>query len=145
MRNTVRWFGAKNYVKLKSVPTAMTSAPGFTFDSAYRGEAAAIGLGSRPPWSISEPQPELAALPTGIKARQIAGRAGMFANRLKQHGINPRGVESRKLSEQEFGGVKITALPASDEFPSVWWSNPHGQTDLRHECLGGRLHRRHER
>jgi len=29
--------------------------------------------------------------PTGIKARQIAGRAGMFANRLKQHGINPRG------------------------------------------------------
>jgi deazaflavin-dependent oxidoreductase (nitroreductase family) len=62
MRNTVRRFGAKNYVKLKSVPTAVASAPGFTFDSAYRGEAAAIGLGSRPPWSISEPQPELAAL-----------------------------------------------------------------------------------
>jgi deazaflavin-dependent oxidoreductase (nitroreductase family) len=39
MRNTVRWFGAKNYVKLKSVPTAMTSAPGFTFDSAYRGRS----------------------------------------------------------------------------------------------------------
>jgi deazaflavin-dependent oxidoreductase (nitroreductase family) len=62
MRNTVRWFGVKNYVKLRSVPTAMTSAPGFTFDSAYRGEAAAIGLGSRPPWSIGEPQPALAAL-----------------------------------------------------------------------------------
>jgi deazaflavin-dependent oxidoreductase (nitroreductase family) len=62
MRNSVRWFGVKNYVKLKRVPTAMTSAPGFTFDSAYRGEAAAIGLGSRPPWSIGEPQPELAAL-----------------------------------------------------------------------------------
>jgi SAM-dependent methyltransferase len=62
MRNTVRWFGVKNYVKLKRVPAAMTSAPGFTFDSAYRGDAAAIGLGSRPPWSIGEPQPELAAL-----------------------------------------------------------------------------------
>jgi deazaflavin-dependent oxidoreductase (nitroreductase family) len=62
MRTTMRWFDVKNYAKLKRAPTSMTSAPGFTFDSAYRGEAAAVGLGARPPWSIGEPQPELAAL-----------------------------------------------------------------------------------
>jgi SAM-dependent methyltransferase len=32
------------------------------FDSAYRGEAPELGLGTRPPWSIGEPQPELVAL-----------------------------------------------------------------------------------
>jgi SAM-dependent methyltransferase len=32
------------------------------FDSAYRGEAEGMGLGSKPPWSIGEPQPEIAAL-----------------------------------------------------------------------------------
>lgn len=32
------------------------------FDSAYRGEAAEMGLGNKPPWSIGEPQPEIAGL-----------------------------------------------------------------------------------
>ena len=32
------------------------------FDAAYRGEAEQLGLGTRPPWSIGEPQPEIAAL-----------------------------------------------------------------------------------
>jgi 2-heptyl-1-hydroxyquinolin-4(1H)-one methyltransferase len=32
------------------------------FENAYRGEAPELGLGTRPPWSIGEPQPELAAL-----------------------------------------------------------------------------------
>jgi 2-heptyl-1-hydroxyquinolin-4(1H)-one methyltransferase len=32
------------------------------FESAYRGESDEMGLGSRPPWSIGEPQPEIAAL-----------------------------------------------------------------------------------
>ena len=40
------------------------------FDSAYRGEAEEMGLGNRPPWSIGEPQPEIAAL---IKAGKIHG------------------------------------------------------------------------
>lgn len=41
----------------------MTTAPeDFQFDSAYRGEASDLGFGARPPWSIDEPQPELAAL-----------------------------------------------------------------------------------
>lgn len=34
----------------------------FDFDPAYRGEAAEFGTGARPPWSIGEPQPEIAAL-----------------------------------------------------------------------------------
>ena len=42
---------------------SMTATPqDFQFESAYRGEAAELGLGTRPPWSIDEPQPELAAL-----------------------------------------------------------------------------------
>ena len=32
------------------------------FESAYRGEAPEVGDGHRPPWSIGEPQPEIAAL-----------------------------------------------------------------------------------
>jgi 2-heptyl-1-hydroxyquinolin-4(1H)-one methyltransferase len=34
----------------------------FNFDLAYRGEAAEFGEGVRPPWSLGEPQPEIAAL-----------------------------------------------------------------------------------
>ena len=40
----------------------MTETSDFQFESAYRGESAQLGLGTRPPWSIGEPQPELAAL-----------------------------------------------------------------------------------
>ena len=40
----------------------MTNPTDVMFDSAYRGEAEELGLGSRPPWSIGEPQPEIAAL-----------------------------------------------------------------------------------
>jgi SAM-dependent methyltransferase len=34
----------------------------FDFDPAYRGESAQFGPGTRPPWSLGEPQPEIAAL-----------------------------------------------------------------------------------
>ncbi|MDT5292506.1 MAG: 2-heptyl-hydroxyquinolin-4(1H)-one methyltransferase [Mycobacterium sp.] len=40
----------------------MTNPSDVLFDSAYRGEAAEMGLGTKPPWSIGEPQPEIAAL-----------------------------------------------------------------------------------
>ena len=40
----------------------MTRPSDAMFDSAYRGEAAEMGLGVKPPWSIGEPQPEIAAL-----------------------------------------------------------------------------------
>jgi SAM-dependent methyltransferase len=49
----------------------MTNNPSdVMFDSAYRGEAAELGLGVRPPWSIGEPQPEIAAL---IAAGKVHG------------------------------------------------------------------------
>ncbi|WP_156297767.1 class I SAM-dependent methyltransferase [Mycobacterium paragordonae] len=40
----------------------MTSPVDFQFEQAYRGESSQLGEGARPPWSIGEPQPELAAL-----------------------------------------------------------------------------------
>jgi len=40
----------------------MTTRSQDLFESAYKGEAAEMGLGSKPPWSIGEPQPEIAAL-----------------------------------------------------------------------------------
>jgi SAM-dependent methyltransferase len=40
----------------------MTQPTDFEFETAYRGESAMFGEGTRPPWSIGAPQPELAAL-----------------------------------------------------------------------------------
>jgi SAM-dependent methyltransferase len=40
----------------------MTQPTDFDFETAYRGESALLGEGTRPPWSIGAPQPELAAL-----------------------------------------------------------------------------------
>lgn len=40
----------------------MTASSDFEFESAYRGEVGQLGLGTKPPWSIGGPQPELAAL-----------------------------------------------------------------------------------
>jgi 2-heptyl-1-hydroxyquinolin-4(1H)-one methyltransferase len=40
----------------------MTQPTDFQFESAYRGESTEFGEGTRPPWSIGAPQPELAAL-----------------------------------------------------------------------------------
>jgi SAM-dependent methyltransferase len=48
----------------------MTHSTDEMFDSAYRGEANEMGLGNKPPWSIGEPQPEIAAL---IVAGKIHG------------------------------------------------------------------------
>ena len=40
----------------------MTTPPDFSFESVYRGEIPEISAEGKPPWSIGEPQPELAAL-----------------------------------------------------------------------------------
>ncbi|OBK21249.1 hypothetical protein A5634_10595 [Mycobacterium asiaticum] len=40
----------------------MTAPTEFDFESVYRGESTNLGEGVRPPWSLGEPQPELAAL-----------------------------------------------------------------------------------
>ncbi|MBJ7336605.1 class I SAM-dependent methyltransferase [Mycolicibacterium sp.] len=48
----------------------MTRPSDQMFDSAYRGEAEEVGLGTKPPWSIGEPQPEIADL---IAAGKVHG------------------------------------------------------------------------
>jgi 2-heptyl-1-hydroxyquinolin-4(1H)-one methyltransferase len=40
----------------------MTQPTDFQFESAYRGQSTEFGEGTRPPWSIGNPQPELSAL-----------------------------------------------------------------------------------
>jgi 2-heptyl-1-hydroxyquinolin-4(1H)-one methyltransferase len=40
----------------------MTESVDFDFETVYRGESAQLGEGVRPPWSLGEPQPELATL-----------------------------------------------------------------------------------
>jgi 2-heptyl-1-hydroxyquinolin-4(1H)-one methyltransferase len=40
----------------------MTESVDFDFETVYRGESAQLGEGVRPPWSLGEPQPELAVL-----------------------------------------------------------------------------------
>lgn len=40
----------------------MTTPSQDLFENAYKGEAAELGVGTKPPWSIGEPQPEIAAL-----------------------------------------------------------------------------------
>ncbi len=49
----------------------MTEQPTDTiFEQAYRGQSPEMGAGNRPPWSIGEPQPEIAAL---IESGRIHG------------------------------------------------------------------------
>ena len=48
----------------------MTQPTQNLFENAYKGEAQELGLGTKPPWSIGEPQPELAAL---IEAGKFRG------------------------------------------------------------------------
>ncbi|MGQ9411408.1 class I SAM-dependent methyltransferase [Mycolicibacterium gilvum] len=40
----------------------MTEPTDAMFEAAYRGDAPEMGMGNRPPWSIDEPQPEIATL-----------------------------------------------------------------------------------
>src|ERR1700752_901354 len=40
----------------------MTTPSQDLFENAYKGEAPELGLGTKPPWSLGEPQPELAEL-----------------------------------------------------------------------------------
>ncbi|MEB3021528.1 class I SAM-dependent methyltransferase [[Mycobacterium] crassicus] len=40
----------------------MSESIDFQFDAAYRGESEQLGSGTKPPWSIGAPQPELATL-----------------------------------------------------------------------------------
>ena len=50
------------YINLVVIQGDMTRLSSDSFESAYRGEDSEMGAGNRPPWSIGEPQPDIAAL-----------------------------------------------------------------------------------
>ncbi len=80
----------------------MTNPSDMMFDSAYRGEAAEMGLGNRPPWSIGEPQPEIAAL--------IA--AGRFHGDVLDAGCG-EAATAIALAEQGFTTVGLDQSPTA--------------------------------
>lgn len=70
----------------------------YAFDSVYRGEAPDLDAGSRPPWSIGEPQPDIAAL---IDAGRVHGEVldagcgeAATALRLAEMGFTTVGLDS---------------------------------------------------
>src|SRR3981189_824316 len=80
----------------------MTHSTDEMFDSAYRGEAVEMGLGNRPPWSIGEPQPEIAALI----------EAGKFHGDILDAGCGEAAV-SLCLAERGFTTVGLDQSPTA--------------------------------
>jgi SAM-dependent methyltransferase len=72
------------------------------FESAYRGEAPEMGEGNRPPWSIGEPQPEIAALI----------EAGKFHGEVLDAGCGEAAV-SLYLAERGFTTVGLDQSPTA--------------------------------
>lgn len=70
----------------------------FAIESAYRSESPGLGLGAKPPWSIGEPQPDIAAL---IDQRKVhgdfldaGGGEGITAMRLAELGYTTVGLDA---------------------------------------------------
>jgi len=88
----------------------------FDFDPAYRGETAEFGLGVRPPWSLGEPQPEIAALIDQGKIKGDVLDAGCgeaaFALRMAALGHNAVGLDASptaiKLAKQHAAAQGLT-------------------------------------
>lgn len=74
------------------------------FESAYRGEAPEMGAGNRPPWSLGEPQPEIAALI----------EAGKFHGDVLDAGCGEAAV-SLYLAERGFTTVGLDQSPTAIE------------------------------
>src|ERR1700691_5946536 len=89
----------------------------FDFDPAYRGEAAHFA-GARPPWSLGEPQPEIAALIDQGKIRGDVLDAGCGEAALALHmaalGHNTVGLDGAptaiKLAEAEAARQGLTTV-----------------------------------
>ncbi|BBZ10586.1 class I SAM-dependent methyltransferase [Mycobacterium branderi] len=82
----------------------MTEPLDFEFESAYRGESAQFGPGAKPPWSIGEPQPELAALID----------AGKFHGEVLDVGCGEAAI-SLHLAERGYTTVGIDLSPTAIE------------------------------
>lgn len=80
----------------------MTNPTGQMFESAYRGAADEMGTGNRPPWSIDEPQPEIAALID----------AGAFHGDVLDAGCGEAAV-SMYLAERGFTTVGLDQSPTA--------------------------------
>ena len=74
------------------------------FESAYKGEHEDMGVGARPPWSIGEPQPELAALI----------EQGKFHGDVLDAGCGEAAI-SLHLAEQGFTTVGLDQSPTAIE------------------------------
>ncbi|MEV4315664.1 class I SAM-dependent methyltransferase [Actinocrispum sp. NPDC049592] len=74
------------------------------FESAYRGQAPEMGQGNRPPWSLGEPQPAIAALID----------AGRFHGEILDAGCG-EGATSLYLAEQGFTTVGLDLSPTAIE------------------------------
>ncbi|GFG98671.1 class I SAM-dependent methyltransferase [Mycobacterium timonense] len=82
----------------------MTQPTHEMFEAAYRGEAPEMGEGNRPPWSIGEPQPEIAALI----------EAGKFQDDVLDAGCGEAAV-SLYLAERGFTTVGLDQSPTAIE------------------------------
>ncbi|MBF6173861.1 class I SAM-dependent methyltransferase [Nocardia blacklockiae] len=83
----------------------MTNSPNDAlFESAYRGQAPELGEGVRPPWSIGEPQPEIAALID----------AGKFHGEVLDAGCG-EAATSLYLAERGFTTVGLDQSPTAIE------------------------------
>jgi 2-heptyl-1-hydroxyquinolin-4(1H)-one methyltransferase len=83
-------------------PEDISESSDFEFDSVYRGESAQIGVGVRPPWSLGEPQPELAALI----------ERGKFHGKVLDVGCGEAAV-SRHLAERGYTTVGLDLSPTA--------------------------------
>lgn len=88
----------------------------FDFDPAYRGETTEFGAGVRPPWSLGEPQPEIAALIDQGKIKGDVLDAGCgeaaFALRMAALGHNAVGLDASptaiKLAKEHAAAQGLT-------------------------------------
>lgn len=88
----------------------------FDFDPAYRGETTEFGAGVRPPWSLGEPQPEIAALIEQGKIKGDVLDAGCgeaaFALRMAALGHNAVGLDASptaiKLAKEHAAAQGLT-------------------------------------
>ena len=101
----------------------------FDFDPAYRGETAEFGAGARPPWSLGEPQPEIAALIDQGKIKGDVLDAGCGEAALSLH-----------LAALGHNTVGLDASPTAIELAKAEAAK-HGLTNASFD--GGRHHRLH--
>jgi len=106
----------------------------FDFDPAYRGETTEFGVGVRPPWSLGEPQPEIAALIDQGKIKGDVLDAGCgeaaFALHMAALGHNAVGLDASptaiKLAKQHAAAQGLTNVTFDVADISDFTSYPTG-------------------